>query len=385
MTEWWVDDSEIKGKQSEVLDVDLDRDVGVFGPPGSGKTNLMMLRANHLHIASNPEFYVVTYTSLLAKFIRRGANRYSFPANKVITQTKLFENVLGDHGKNLERIDGEKFKDYQARLFAEISLLMEAGEAKHAFPALFIDEGQDYSPSQLAVFRHLARNVCIAADVRQGIHGAVPGASEYIQEFCDPVVTLIHHFRTGREILKVADRIMYGKFGHTPMLDTSQYPEATQKSTVTLIDACPLNDQIDQAIERLKKQLDVYPNELLGVLVPTTAILNSVWERMNSAPALSGKITNAKDTRNFDPACPVWLATIHSAKGLEFRCVHLLSAEHISRFNALARRLAFTAVTRAKTVLVVYHFDDLLPFLSSALNPVAIKKVARSELFGSKK
>lgn len=384
MSEWWVDDSQIKGIQSDVLDIDLDRDLAIFGPPGSGKTNLMMLRANHLHVASNPEFYVVTYTSLLAKFVRRGAEKYSFPINKVITQAKLFENVLSDNGCPITRIDGENFADRQSRLFEAMGALIAKGGAKNAFPALFIDEGQDYSPEQLAVFRHLAKNLTIAADARQGIYSQGDGATDYISSFCDPSITLVHHFRTGRAILEVADRIMTGKLGHVSMLNTSQYPEDTQKSTVDCYDPCILEEQIDQAIDRIAKQLAVYPNELIGVLTARSAELKLIWERMSKAPNLQGKITNTS-SKDFDPSCPIWLCTVHSAKGLEFKCVHLLAADTIAKFNAHARRLAFTAVTRAKTVLVVYHHEDLLPFLASALRPGTAKKVTRSQLFGSSK
>lgn len=383
MSEWWVDDTQLKGNQSDVLDVELDRNLGIFGPPGSGKTNLMMLRANHLHIAENPEFYVVTYTALLAQFIRRGASQYAFPVNKIITQTKLFETVLGDHGKSIQRNPGETFIQYQDRLFNAMTSLIGSGKGIDSFPALFIDEGQDYSPNQLQVFKALAKNVTIAADVRQGIYAADAGVKEYIHEHCDPVITLIHHFRTGRNILKVADKIMDGKFDHVSMLDTSQYPEDTNKSTVEVENPCSLEEQTDKAISRLIKQLKFFPDELFGVLVPRKAELALVWERMKNIPGLIGKVTNTRDP-DFDPSLPIWLSTIHAAKGLEFRCVHILSAEHISRFNDKARRLAFTGVTRAKTSLAIYHQDELLPFLAAALKPGATEGVKRHQLFGKK-
>ena len=383
MSEWWVDESQLKGNQSDVLDVELDRDLGIFGPPGSGKTNLMMLRANHLHIAENPEFYVVTYTALLAQFMRRGASQYAFPVNKIITQTKLFETVLGDHGKSIPRIQGETFIQYQDRLFDAMTSLLDSGKGLQSYPALFIDEGQDYSPKQLQVFKKLSKNITIAADVRQGIYAAEDGLQDYIHKYCDPVITLIHHFRTGRNILKVADKIMNGKFDHVSMVDTSQYPEDTNKSTVDVEDSCSLEEQTDKAISRLVKQLMFFPEDLLGVLIPRTAELDLVWERMKNAPGLSGKVTNTRNI-DFDPSKPIWISTIHAAKGLEFRCVHILSAENISRFNEKARRLAFTGVTRAKTSLAIYHHTELLPFLAAALKPGKVEGVKRHQLFGQK-
>jgi ATP-dependent exoDNAse (exonuclease V) alpha subunit len=49
--------------------------------------------------------------------------------------------------------------------------------------------------------------------------------------------------------------------------------------------------------------------------------------------------------------------TVHSAKGSEFRAVHLLEGEAFKPHN---RELAFTAATRAKTEVSVYHVNPLL-------------------------
>lgn len=45
---WWIDESELLDEQIRVLEEDLDSDIILKGPPGSGKTNLLLLRANHL-------------------------------------------------------------------------------------------------------------------------------------------------------------------------------------------------------------------------------------------------------------------------------------------------------------------------------------------------
>lgn len=44
---WWVGEEELLPEQEDVLSIDLDKSILVSGPPGSGKTNLLLLRANH--------------------------------------------------------------------------------------------------------------------------------------------------------------------------------------------------------------------------------------------------------------------------------------------------------------------------------------------------
>jgi len=381
---WWVDEDDLLDEQVKVLETDFDKNLLLLGPPGSGKTNLMLLRANHIHIADQPEFYIVAYTSLLATFIRTGAHQYSFPANKIVTQTKLYETVLGDHGLLPKRKPGETFDERQASLREKIGILMHQGKGKGSYPALFIDEAQDYDQADLATFFYLAKTVCFSADERQGIYDADGNDLQWLQTMCSPVVHLTYHYRVGKKILAVADKIMEGKFGHEPMLPTSQYKEDEMPSTVEVVGGIPLQKQVEQAAERLTLQLKAYPGEQLGVLVPRRKEdLPKVWDLLSSHPGVKDKITNAHGDE-FDPAKPIWVTSVHSSKGLEFRSVHLLCADTVSKFYDHARRVAFTAVTRAKTALIIYHNEELLPFFASALAQKTTGKIPLKQLFGKK-
>lgn len=378
---WWVGEEELLPEQEEVLSIELDKSILISGPPGSGKTNLLLLRANH-HFIAHPdtEFYIVCFTGVLRGFIRTGASQYKFPKNRIITQTALFERILADNGKTIERV--EDFEAYQELLTLAAEKLIEKGIGKGSFPTLFIDEAQDYSARQLTVIRHFANQISCASDVRQGIYKhAASGVDWLSNNSWDEIISLKFHHRNGPAILEVADKIMDGKFDHVPMLPTQQYQG--DKSTVDT--ACmPLDGQLVELRKRLLLQLGAFPNELIGVLTPRGYELNHILDALNSDSALAGKITNAHDQKTFDPDKPIWVSKVHSSKGLEFRCVHLISAEMVAKFHEHARRLAFTAVTRAKTSLAIYHAEELLPFFSAALAKPTKEKIKMSMLFGKK-
>lgn len=376
---WWVGEEDLLPEQGEVLSIELDKSILVSGPPGSGKTNLLLLRANH-HFIAHPdtEFYIVCFTGVLRSFIRTGASQYKFPNNRIITQTALFERILADNGKTIERLD--EFEAYQESLTLAAEKLIEKGIGKGSFPTIFVDEAQDYSARQLTVIRHFAKHISCASDVRQGIYKHASSGVEWLSSHSwDNVVSLKFHHRNGPAIIEVADKIMHGKLDHTPMLPTQQYQG--DKSTVDT--ACmSLDAQLADMRKRLLLQLGAFPNELIGVLTPRAYELGLVLDALNSDAALVGKFTNAHDRKTFDPDKPIWVSTVHSSKGLEFRCVHLISAEMVAKFNEHARRLAFTAVTRAKTSLAIYHEGELLPFFSAALAKPSKEKIKVSMLFG---
>jgi predicted AAA+ superfamily ATPase len=63
---WWKDISQLDEEQKKVISLDDDADHLVIGPPGCGKTNLLLLRASYLHKRGLP----ISKCSPLAEFLR---------------------------------------------------------------------------------------------------------------------------------------------------------------------------------------------------------------------------------------------------------------------------------------------------------------------------
>ncbi|CUJ53575.1 ATP-binding domain-containing protein [Achromobacter xylosoxidans] len=381
---WWIDKEALLQEQLDVLSLDLDKDLFISGPPGSGKTNLLLLRANHLVITQpDAEFFIVCFTRLLTRFIRTGAGIYEFPENRIVTKQALYENILADQGRLPSAIKELGRAERAQRVMQAMCEMMNAGVGRTSFPLLFIDEAQDYSSTDLEIFRYLSQNIACAADARQGLYEEGESGYAWLKNYeWDYAIRLVHHYRTAPNLIEVSDKIMEGKLGHIPMLPTHQY--VGDITPIEVFDEVSLNQQIEILIPKILRQIDIYPNQNIGIIVPRRDDLSVIWQALASNSSLLGKITNAME-QDFDSSKPVWVATMHSAKGLEFRCVHIMAADTIKRFNAHARRLAFTGVTRAKTALSIYHESPLLPFFSAALAKKETEKISVDRLFGKKK
>lgn len=85
-TTWWKDPADLIPEQADLLDLPEDQSLLIKGPPGSGKTNLMLLRANQLFIGDRPNLHVVVFGSVLKQFIQIGGTQYKFPSEKIAFQ-----------------------------------------------------------------------------------------------------------------------------------------------------------------------------------------------------------------------------------------------------------------------------------------------------------
>src|SRR5450830_171122 len=123
---WWKDPAELIDEQNDILDLPIEENLLINGPPGSGKTNLLLLRANHLVLSKRADLYIVVFGSVLRNFIQLGGAQYKFSSDKITTHTLLFNRILGEHGihidKNLSFMDGRRARS------AAMKKLIDAGK-----------------------------------------------------------------------------------------------------------------------------------------------------------------------------------------------------------------------------------------------------------------
>jgi DNA helicase IV len=366
MDAWWRELRELRDEQRDVIALPAEGSFLVNGPPGSGKTNLLLLRANYLANTEHANLAIVVFNRTLSEFIRAGAANYDFDANNILTSRQFFDRLLAEAHVSYE--EGSDFDaDRRCRLAALNKAIPEGRDP--IYDLLLLDEAQDYLPGELHLFRRLAHNLFMVADLRQQIYPGEP-VGDVLQAIVDRVLPLRFHYRSGQVICQVADDI--GKTfsaGYDPILPTCNYNSPDMLPSVEIF-VGDIQAQAAEIGDRLRVQRRTYPEGFLGVICPRMADVRAISDAL-SARGFAGEIcVQDRDDgyHRIQPDRPIWLSTIHSAKGLEFRAVHLAGAEHVKSFRAEQKRLAYTGVTRAKTSLVVYHSGALPGYFDAALN-----------------
>lgn len=361
---WWVTKDDLIDEQADVIELPMDGSYLVTGPPGSGKTNLLLLRANYLTLAKRPNIAVIVFTRTLSEFIRAGASQYDFPPDRVHTCNSWMLSLLKDYGKIPKLPD-----DFEERRSALLNALIETIQERkleNLYDVVLLDEAQDYWPNEINIFRRLAKDLFVVADPKQKIYGGKNPVAG-IEKFVDKAVCLKHHFRNGLRICRLADSIAKDRKGYEPMEPTSNYDEAKWPSRVDEHESLDLPKQIEKLLTKLDLQLKAYPGELVGICCPRKSQVAVVWEAIQDSKYASLSVLQQyKSHSYFDENTQICVSTCHATKGLEFRALHFAGADKL-RGMPRRRNVAFTTVTRAKTSLDIYHDRELPAFFAGAL------------------
>ncbi len=379
---WWRDEDELVKEQSDLLGIPAEQSLLIKGPPGSGKTNLLLLRANQLFLGDHPNLYVVVFGSLLKSFIQIGGAQYKFPPEKVVTHTSLFKMILRQEGADIDD-RALSLDEGRKRRADALEELIRRGQIGAQFDALLLDEAQDYTPQEIRLLSQLTSILVATADSRQRIYD-VEDCFEELKKCIQVEHTLTYHFRNGRDICRVADGIYKGYPQYAQMLPHSNYPEDDYPSKATPKSGLSLDEQIAAMVTQIKDQRFAYPDDLIGVLAPRKIELDHIERGLNAA-GFGPVLTRANEALRFDPSRQIWLSTLTAAKGLEFRALHIAGLENLSRMGNVQKRLIFTGVTRAKTALTCYWHDRVPGYFESACRAVAETPavVTRKSIFGN--
>lgn len=351
---WWRRKEDLDDRQREFVMLPPAGRLLLKGPPGSGKTNLLLLRALYIAGAGEKNVLIITFTRTLADFIRTGIE-----SEGIITSDKVrtFHSWAAEHIREYtgERLvpDGADFDD--ATRVRALTLLKAANKnlpTRNLYSAIFVDEAQDFSADELECLLELSEIVCVCGDVQQGIYER-DGLSISRRLNLD-VYELAQHYRISQKIARIADRIMPPTNERLSLEATSNYDERISGIATAKMHLCDSRDeQFSVMCELLDVQLDAFKGESIGILAKKESISELV-DRFAGTKFESMLCVHGKEGGSFRDDRPIHLLTVNGAKGAEFRAVHIFGAEDFRQFPLNRRKISYTAVTRAKTALNVY-------------------------------
>lgn len=378
---WWRTPEQLDADQQEIVSLPLEGSHLVTGPPGSGKTNLLLLRATYLTRAGFPNIAIITFNRLLKEFLVTGATNYPFEPDRLQTFRSWGSRTLKSNGIPVDT--NRDFDTMMSNIKSGLADLCSSDISDVKLDCILIDESQDYTVDEIKLMASLSEEVFAVGDNNQRIYKA-NGSLGYLETICNVADPLTFHYRNGMSICRLADGIMNTQ--HDGLAATCNYDEAAYPSSVQRFSGLSIAKQVERAIPDLETQMFAYPDQWIGVLAPLKKDVVAVYAALAKSK-LSDLVQLQKYDEGYDALDrqrPIVVSTMHSAKGLEYRATHLFALDHIGALDH-HQRLAYTAVTRAKTSLSLYHDGSLEGYLERGL--VAVQggptgKPSLSSLFG---
>lgn len=378
---WWLNIADLDEDQKDVIALPPQGDYMILGPPGSGKTNLLLLRAEYLIRTDQPNVFVLMFNDPLHEFVVRGGSHYAVPTIKIRKIMSWEMSLLREHGIEVTGLPDEDLPDRRRSLARKVLHLLDANQCleKH-IECLLVDEIQDCLREEVDVFFRCAKHVCFAGDNRQRIFSADSPIDEIRPKV--KTVEITTHYRIAHIICRAADAVATAA-GLPAIEDNCNY--GAGEGRVEFLSCADAEEQAGQIIDRLQVQLTAYPGELLGVLAPRKADRDFLRAKIE-ASAVADYLLPNRESGSDDPRRRVYVAHLLEVKGLEFRAAHLGLMESLSRLGPNQKRIAYTAITRAKTSLSIYHSGTIPGYLEQARVAVQapVPKPALEDLFPGK-
>ena len=347
MPTWLIPRQDLSIEQLRAVEAPADQHQLFVGGPGSGKTQVLLHRADYLRRTlgiAHERIQIFVYTRVLKDYLRSALQLLDLPETCVTT----LDSWCSDYYR--KNIGGPLPRDASAKSpnFAEIRKQVKnhlRDHPKHRpFDYALVDEGQDLDINCYKLLKKAAQNVTVCMDHNQQIYDSGSKLDEVLKKLDLPRQNLsfLETFRCSPYIVETASRFIdepkeREHFINQTRTTTTDIETPVYYRSVDWEDT--MSDLIDTVGVRLAR------GEKIAILLPQKRQVYGYANGFREA-GIPVETPNEVDFNTDTPK----IMPYHSAKGLTFDTVFLpnLSSNGFGRVSpARVRRLLFVGMTRA--------------------------------------
>lgn len=348
-------------EQLRVVDMDATSHRVVFGPPGSGKTQVLTHRAAVLRDGGGvpPErFRIFVFTNVLKDYIRSGLEMLDLPPECVMTFDQWCTDMYRHHlGARLPWNKEAKTFDFSQIRSDVLQLVRSEPRFAGMLDFALVDEGQDLTQSAFDILHRVAKHVTVFADHNQQIFAEGANEAQMLSSLGVPRrhLTLLADYRNSPDVARLAAYFISDEQERASYLARVPNNQAVRERPLCFV-ASSAEEEMDRLAEVVRGRLVM--NQRVGIIVSQNRQVHGLAKGLDQRGI---KVEKAiKDRRpsgdveerilfQTNPPPPL-IATYHNAKGLTFDAVMMprLTESSFYRTSGIERaRLLFVGISRA--------------------------------------
>ena len=350
MRTWLVPRAELLPDQLRAIELEPTEHRLIAGPPGSGKTQVLLHRAAYLRErlhSDSGRFRIFVFTNSLKRYIRSALHLLDLPESCVWGfdawcvgfYRRRISPVLPEQG------DEDGTPDFAAIRAAVAERVRAEGSRAKLYDFVMVDEGQDLDASAFAIVTAIAGHVTVCTDAKQQIYDGGSDEAEIARGLGirRRNIALLEAFRCSPYIAELAAEFVPDAEERAGYLRQVRTEQSEREQPVVLVGLEP-PDELAFLEDALRTRLA--RSERVGILVPKRRVMAEI------AAALRGRGIEVETPERMDFAGDrPKVMPYHSAKGITLDSVLLpgLQTENFRRYTpARVERLLFVAITRAQ-------------------------------------
>ena len=339
---WIVPFTHLTDIQRRAVQLSPERHRIFSGPPGSGKSIVLLHRAAYLrnqYQIPEERLRVFVYTNALKRYLCKEAHLVGLSPSVITT----FDSwCLQMARKYLGRLDPSvDFPEVRSKLAAALE---RQADRRFLFDAVFVDEGQDLDEAAYRILVRVSAHITVCTDPNQQIYKNGSSDADIARwlGISPSRVAFLDAFRCSPLISQLASLYLAPGFSRDVFLRQVRQQQGEREMPVLFVAVS--HEQERERLVRIGKTR-LAKGEKVGVLVPSKSLIAPIREEANRHGVGTCSRGEEGDGTNLS------ILTYHSAKGLVFDSVllpHVWEGAFRHGDDSAWERLLFVGITRAR-------------------------------------